>query len=198
MTDSLTDLLTLGSRWTFVGGKGGVGKTTTAAALAVSLADAGRAVLVLSVDPAHSLGDALEVELGPEPLRVPGVPRLRGMEIDATREQARFLDSHRGSLLRLLDRGSYLDRDDIGSFVELALPGADELAALFRLMELAAAPDSYVVVDTAPTGHTLRLLDLPRLARGWLAGLEAMEEKHRMVALGLTGAYRPDETAALL
>ena len=181
-----------------MGGKGGVGKTTTAAALAVSLADSGREVLVLSVDPAHSLGDALEVQLGPDPVAVPGVPRLRAMEIDASREQARFLDSHRGALLRLLDRGSYLDRDDVDSFVDLALPGADELAALFRLMELASAPDSYVVVDTAPTGHTLRLLDLPRVARGWLAGLEAMEEKHRLVSLGLAGAYRPDETAALL
>ncbi|MBW3627754.1 MAG: ArsA family ATPase [Gemmatimonadetes bacterium] len=195
---SLPTLLTLGTRWTFVGGKGGVGKTTTAAALAISLADAGEEVLVLSVDPAHSLGDALGVALGSEPVDMPGVPRLRALEIDAAREQERFLGSHRRALLLLLERGTYLDREDIDSLVDLTLPGADEIAAVFRLLDLASASERHVVVDTAPTGHTLRLLDLPGVARGWLAALEAMEEKHRTVALGLVGAYRPDDAAALL
>ncbi|HEX6629892.1 MAG TPA: ArsA-related P-loop ATPase, partial [Gemmatimonadaceae bacterium] len=74
-------------RWTIVGGKGGVGKTTVAATLAVALADAGQQVLALSTDPAHSLGDALGQPLGPEPRDVAGVPGLRAAELDAERER---------------------------------------------------------------------------------------------------------------
>ncbi len=175
-----------------------MGKTTTAAALALSLADAGERVLVLSVDPAHSLGDALGIPLRGEPAPVPGAPGLEAMEVDALRERHRFLGTRRGLLLRLIERGTYLERADAEDFVDLALPGTDELAALFRLMELAAGDDRRLVIDTAPTGHTLRLLDLPRVAREWLAALEAMEQKHRALALALAGAYRPDEAAGLL
>lgn len=194
----MLSLLTLGSRWTFVGGKGGVGKTTVSAALAVELAEAGRPILVLSVDPAHSLGDALGVALGPEPSPVPGVAGLLALEVDRRREEERFLGANREYLVRLLDRGTYLDRSDVGGLVELTLPGADELAALFRLLDLAADPHHQLVVDTAPTGHALRLLELPELALGWLDALDAMEEKHRAVSLALAGAYEPDEAARLL
>lgn len=194
----MIDLLALGSRATFVCGKGGVGKTTTAAALAVVLADAGRETLVLSLDPAHSLGDALDAALGPDPTPVPGVAHLQALEIDPRVEQSRFLGSERGALLELLERGTYLDGADVEGFVDLTLPGADELAALFRLVELLRDPALYLVVDTAPTGHTLRLLDLPGAARGWLGALEAMEEKHRAVSLALAGAYLPGEPYRLL
>jgi arsenite/tail-anchored protein-transporting ATPase len=186
--------------WTLVGGKGGVGKTTTAAALAVEMAEAGERVLVISVDPAHSLGDALGVTLGPEPCEVPiaGAGRLEAMEVDAAFEQRRFLDSRRASLLRLLERGTYLDAGDVEEFVDLAVPGMDEMAALLRLLEIAGGEDRRVVIDTAPTGHTLRLLELPRLARGWLGALDAMEEKHRAVAGALTGAVREDDVTEML
>ncbi|HEX2090905.1 MAG TPA: ArsA family ATPase [Longimicrobiaceae bacterium] len=192
----LAELVSPGPRWTFVGGKGGVGKTTVAAALAVALADAGERVLVLSTDPAHSLGDALGVLLGPEPRPVPGVEGLSALEVDAERERARFLEEHRDAVLRTVERGTYLERDEAAGFLDLALPGMDELAAVLRLMELAGESSGLrVVVDTAPTGHTLRLLDLPRLARDWIAALEAMEDRHREVALALAGAYREDEAA---
>jgi arsenite-transporting ATPase len=121
----LPDLLTLAGRLTLVGGKGGVGKTTTAASLAVVLAERGREVVVVSVDPAHSLGDALGMELGGEPTAVPGVPRLHALEVDAAGERERFLRTGRGSLLGLLQRGSYLDAADAAEVVDLALPGID-------------------------------------------------------------------------
>jgi arsenite-transporting ATPase len=186
----LPDFLTLAARLTLVGGKGGVGKTTAAASLAVALAERGREVVAVSVDPAHSLGDALGMELGGEPVAVPGVPSLRALEVNAAGERER--------LLSILQRGSYLDEEDAAGVVDLTLPGLDELAAVFRLLELTSRPDLHVVVDTAPTGHTLRLLQVPRLAREWLGALEAMEEKHRAVSLALAGAYQPDDATRFL
>lgn len=195
----LPERLPAGPGWTFVGGKGGVGKTTVAGLLAVALADSGARVLVLSTDPAHSLGDALGAQLGPDPAPVPDAPGLEALEVDAERERARFLERHREALIRLAERGTYLERDDVAGFLDLALPGMDELAAVLRLLELAEAdPALHVIVDTAPTGHTLRLLDLPRAAGGWIAALEAAEDRHREVSLALAGAYRPDEAARCL
>jgi arsenite/tail-anchored protein-transporting ATPase len=194
----LRHLLTVGSRWTLVGGKGGVGKTTTAAALAVEMAEAGDQVLILSVDPAHSLGDALGQRLGPEPVEVAGVPGLEAMEVSAEHERERFLASNRGHLLRLIERGTYLDEADAAGFVDLTLPGMDELAALLRLLSLVHGSGHRVVLDTAPTGHTLRLLELPTLARGWLEALQAMEEKHRAVSGALTGSVRIDDVSEML
>jgi arsenite/tail-anchored protein-transporting ATPase len=185
------------SRLILVGGKGGVGKTTTAAALGVALADQGRQVVVVSVDPAHSLGDALAVPLGAGPTPVPGVPGLSALEVDADGERRRFLETHRGALLALLERGTYLDSADASGLVDLTIPGLDELAALFMLRVLLRT-HPHVIVDTAPTGHTLRLLELPELARGWLQALQAMEEKSRAVSTALVGKYRPDEASSLL
>ncbi len=161
--------------------------------------DAGERVLALSLDPAHSLGDALGVELGPEPTVVEGVRGLSAFELDAELEKARFLEQHRPSLLRLLEGGTYLEQADIESFLGLSLPGVDELAALLRLMGLITGDAMpRVVIDTAPTGHTLRLLSLPRTAQAWLNALRAMEAKHRAVAEALAGTYPGDEATRFL
>ena len=195
--DRSSSFVAASPRLTLVGGKGGVGKTTTAAAIAVALADSGRPTLAVSVDPAHSLGDALGVRLGPDPHPVPEVERLTAMEVDPEEERQRFLESHRGALLSLLERGTYLDSSDAAALVDLTVPGLDELAALFRLRTL-LREERTLVVDTAPTGHTLRLLDLPDLARAWLGALRAMEDRTRAVSTALVGAYRPDEASELL
>ncbi len=195
----LVGKLALGRRWTFVGGKGGVGKTTVAAAIAVELADAGEETLVLSVDPAHSLGDALGCTLGPEPTAVPGAPAtLRAFEVDATTERDRFLAEWGDSIRKLIERGTYLDEDDARQVSDTTVPGIDELAALLRLARLAREFGGRVIVDTAPTGHTLRLLELPTLALGWIGALEAMERRHAAVAIGLVGEYHGDEATAFL
>src|SRR5690606_21717469 len=175
-----------------------VGKTTVAAALALQLADAGERVLVVSVDPAHSLGDALGVELGPETRRIPGVQGLEALEVDAEHERARFLANYGESMTALIERGTYFTAADIEQVEGLTVPGMDEIAAVLRFARLNAEFDGRVIVDTAPTGHTLRLLDLPAEAIRWLDALAAMEAKHAAIASAFTGGYEPDAIANLL
>ena len=187
-------------RFTFFAGKGGVGKTTCAAAAALDAAAAGEDVLVLSTDPAHSLGDALGVPLGPRPQRIPSPRgRLTAVEIDAPAAFRRFLSRRRERLAEIVERGTYLDREDVDRFVSLSLPGVDELIALLEVARLARAGEhERVVVDTAPTGHTLRLLSMPALLAKVATLLDDLQAKHRFLARSLAGAYRSDSTDALI
>jgi len=194
----LSSRLTLGSRLTFVGGKGGVGKTTVAAALAVELAGRGERILVLSTDPAHSLGDALGEQLAGEPREVRTVRGLMALEVDADLERRRFMEANGQAIRALIERGTYLDQADVAELTERVLPGLDELSALLAVSRLARTFEGRLIVDTAPTGHTLRLLQLPDLALRWLDALEAMEAKHAAVASALAGSYAGDEATNFL
>jgi arsenite-transporting ATPase len=141
------------------------------------------------------------VPLGSEPVAVPGVPGLSALEVAAERERVAFLEAHRASIAALVERGTYLDRSDIDAFLDLSFPGTDEIAALLRLARLVEGEGGnvpHVVVDTAPTGHTLRLLELPRTARGWLRALGAMDAKYRIVAEALAGAAPSDPVTQFL
>ena len=113
----------------FYGGKGGVGKTTCAAARAVAEASRGSRVLAISTDPAHSLGDALETKLSARPRRIPRTGRSRGTlyaaELDAPRAFRRWVVEHESALAQILEHGTLLDRDDIDALLELSLPGID-------------------------------------------------------------------------
>lgn len=202
--DALLDAL---PRLTLVAGKGGVGKTTCAAALAFDATKRPGRTLLLSTDPAGTLGDALGVRLGPEPMPI-AVPRgrrraspgsLEAFQLDAAAERRRFLDRWRETIVAIIDRGTYLDLEDIGGLVDAALPGADEIFAVLRLAELERATEyDRIIVDTAPTGHTLRLLDLPRTFAATVQLLEAMQAKHRFMVRSLTRSYRPDAADAFL
>jgi anion-transporting ArsA/GET3 family ATPase len=143
-------------RYLFVGGKGGVGKTTCAAAIALTAALDGSRTLVVSTDPAPSLGDALSRPLGPAPRRVPlRRGRLDAVEIDAAAALGRWLDTRRRHLERIALRGTWLDDDDVSRLLRLSLPGIDELAALLEIARFASGGAyDLIVVDTAPTGHT--------------------------------------------
>jgi len=184
----------------FFGGKGGVGKTTIAAATALAAADRGGRVLLVSTDPAHSLGDALERRLSTRPSHIAtrrGV--LAAVELDADRALERWLAARRRPLRTIAARGTYLDEDDIDRLLALSLPGVDELIGLVELHRLAtAAPREQIVIDTAPTGHTLRLLAMPEtLAR--IAGVLAdMLAKHQFLSESLAGAHRRDAADALV
>ena len=163
----------------FIGGKGGVGKTSLATALALELAASGQRTLLVSTDPAHSTADLLAVDLFDEPREV--APLLWAAEIDAERTADAHVRQVREDARRVLSREVLRTVDQQ---LELARRGAGtlEAALLDRLGRLlVGSEDTYdgVVVDTAPTGHTLRLLALPEQLAAWLEGLVARRSKQR-------------------
>lgn len=177
----------LDSRFTFVVGKGGVGKTTTAGALAVAFSDSGRSTHLISTDPAHSLGDLFDASFSTSSLRRGACGTdLTLEEFDAKAYAAGWIREATDPISEIFDRGTYLDREDISAFLDLSLPGLDEVMAALRLAELADEPAERIVVDTAPTGHTLRLLDSGRMLATWVTALRAMADKAAVVASHLT------------
>jgi len=161
-------------------GKGGVGKTSVAAATARRCAAAGLRTVVLSTDPAHSLSDSLEATLGPEP--VAAGDRLWGQEVRAQREMEEHWAAVQDWLTRLLaTRGIEQIRAE-----ELTVPpGMDELFSLLQIKRhQEEGRFDVVIVDCAPTGETLRLLGFPDIARWWLEKVFPWERR-------LVGAARP-------
>jgi arsenite/tail-anchored protein-transporting ATPase len=145
-------------------GKGGVGKTSVAAATARRCAAAGLRTVVLSTDPAHSLSDSLESELGPEP--TPAGANLFGQEVQAQEEMERHWDSVQGWLGSLLEERGV---DRISAEELTVPPGMDELFSLLWIKRHHEEGDfDCVVVDCAPTGETLRLLSFPDVVTWWL------------------------------
>jgi len=166
----------------FVGGKGGVGKTTTSAALALHLADSGRRCLVVSTDPAHSLGDVFDQKIGSSPKSL--APNLTGLEIDPDKVVDEYLASVKQNMRALVHPGMY---HEIDRQMELARasPGAVEAAMLERvagLMVSEAGEHDALVFDTAPTGQTLRLLALPEIMAAWTEGLLGHRERSDKMA----------------
>jgi arsenite-transporting ATPase len=142
-------------------GKGGVGKTTLAAATGVRAASLGHRTLVMSTDAAHSLGDSLAQAIGPEPTSV--VPNLDAMEIDVHHELEREFGPIRSFLTRFF-QGQGLD--EIVADELAVLPGMEELFSLLRVAELAQSRKyDLLLVDCAPTGETLRMLAAPDVLR---------------------------------
>src|SRR5690349_8388406 len=164
-------------------GKGGVGKTTLAAATAAHLARSGRKALVLSTDPAHSLADALEAELGGEPVEVDGLGGLYAAHIDSRA----LLDGAWGRLrehLTTILAGAGVDEPVADELT--VLPGVEELLALAAVQRTTrAGPWDVVVVDCAPTAETLRLLALPEALGGYV---ERLFPAHRRAVRGLLGS----------
>ncbi len=153
-------------------GKGGVGKTTSAAATAVHAARRGARTLVASADAAHSLGDVLEVRLGAEPREV--APLLSALEVDVRAET----DHHWGAIRDwLVSLFRYQGIEEVVAEELALLPGAEELTTLLAV-ERHAREGSHdlVVVDCAPTDAALRLLTLPEVARGALRVLLRVQQ----------------------
>jgi arsenite-transporting ATPase len=176
---------------TLYGGKGGVGKTTCAAATGVAAARAGESTLVVSTDPAHSLSDAFGTAVGAGPTEVR--PNLWAVETDPEAS----LEAYRRVFERLTEDltsvGVRLGDDGMGDlFASGLLPGSDELAALDRLAAIPGSDYDRVVVDTAPTGHTLRLLEMPSaVGRGVETARSVGEQVRRKANAARTLVFGP-------
>jgi len=162
----------------FVGGKGGVGKTTISCAYGVKCANEGVETLVVSTDPAHSVSDVFDQQFGDTPEPVDGVDGLHALEIDPEEEVTSHLDDIRR---RLSDQVSAAMVNEINQQLEMAhqTPGAYESALFDRFVDVMRNSDPYdrVVFDTAPTGSTLRLLALPEFMEGWVDRLMHKREQ---------------------
>ena len=175
------------------GGKGGVGKTTCATAVAFTLAG-GRpdtSFLLVSIDPAHSLADCLGGILPPE--------NLTTLELNAQECLSRFKAKHHRELREIVSRGTFLDEQDIGKFLELSLPGLDEIMAFLEISQWVKGRDyDCIIVDTAPTGHCIRLLTMPQLMQQWLSALDALLAKNRYIKTRFNPSAPDDETDRFL
>ena len=175
------------------GGKGGVGKTTSAAATALHLADKNpqKRILLASIDPAHSLMDSLN--------DTNTFKNLMVWEIDARASFQKFMERHRNTIKRIMERGTFLDNTDISALLSTSLPGIDELMGMVELVDL-LENDTYdiIVLDTAPTGHTIKFLQMPHLIKKWTRLLDLMMEKHRYMSKLYARYYRADDTDAFI
>jgi arsenite-transporting ATPase len=175
------------------GGKGGVGKTTCASATGLYLAKDFK-TLLFSTDPAHSLADSLGQELNDQPGEIKGVKNLSALEVSAERALSKFKTEHEFEIRRIVETGTNLDAEDIDSVLGLPIPGMDEVMGFKTMIDLVdeAKFDKYVV-DTAPTGHALRLLASPRLLDDWIKVMAKMRWKYRYMVETFAGRYNPDE-----
>ncbi|KAK3327363.1 anion-transporting ATPase-like domain-containing protein [Cercophora scortea] len=175
-------------RWIFVGGKGGVGKTTTSCSLAIQLAKVRRSVLLISTDPAHNLSDAFSQKFGKEARLVDGFTNLSAMEIDPN-----------GSIQDLLAGqgedaagGGTGDMGGMGGMMQdlaFAIPGIDEAMSFAEVLkQVKSLSYETIIFDTAPTGHTLRFLQFPSVLEKALAKVSQLSNQYGPLLNGFLGS----------
>ncbi|MCX6306107.1 MAG: ArsA family ATPase [Bacteroidetes bacterium] len=180
------------------GGKGGVGKTSCA--IATSLALAGNyKTLLISTDPAHSLSDGLEQQIGFNVVKVDGTDNLSAIEVVADEALSEFITGYQAELKKLFETSTNLDNQDIEEMLSLSIPGIDEVMSFKTIIDFIEEGeyDKYVV-DTAPTGHALRLISSPKLLDEWIKVAARMRWKYRYMITSFSGSYQPDEVDVLL
>ena len=197
----LESLIDVAGRYVFFTGKGGVGKTSTSSALAIALADRGQRVLLVSTDPASNLDEVLGTTLGQEPRPVTGVERLWAMNVDPEAAAAAYRERVVGPYRDLLPASAVVSiEEQLSGACTVEIAAFDEFTALLTDTDLTAGFD-HIVFDTAPTGHTLRLLALPAAwtsfidentlgtsCIGPLSGLSQQQERYAQAVATLADA----------
>jgi len=158
------------------GGKGGTGKTTSALAAALCLAwfYPSKKVLLISSDPAHSVGDSLGLAIGANKMRVDGVPNLEAQEIDPAPLLEVFKKNHEKEINEIIQRAGFYGQINIKEFLSFSLPGMEEMMIFLHIADkykhawYQPQEADIIVWDTAPTGHTLRLLEMPGMMDEWI------------------------------
>lgn len=178
---ALTNLCSNSLQFIMFGGKGGVGKTTMAAATALELAREHK-VLIFTTDPAPSLADSFGQVIGNEPTAVANVHNLFAMEVNARKVMEEFKQKYGGEILDILQQGTYLADEETEDIFHLDIPGMDEVMSLKKIIDFMDSSDyQQYIVDTAPTGHTLRLLMLPELLDNWIKFLASLRWKYHVM-----------------
>lgn len=161
----------------FVGGKGGVGKSTSAAALAYETAQSGHKTLLVSTDPAHNLGDIFNREIGGKTTKIS--ENLYGLEIDPEKETNKYIQGVKENIKGIVQT-NMMEEVHRQLDTAKASPGADEAALFDKLISIILEERENfdkLIFDTAPTGHTIRLLSLPELMGVWIEGLLQKRKK---------------------
>ena len=177
-------------------GKGGVGKTTVASTTAVYLAkkEPIKKILLISTDPAHSLADSFDVSPTQTLFALDSLSNLHVLQIDSERVLKEFKQEYGDAIKTLALRGTYLDQEDVDLFFSLSLPGLDEVMAITTVMKyVKEGAYGLIVLDTAPTGHFIRMLSSPIFLGNWAKAMDSMQAKHRYMASRFRrGPYRKD------
>lgn len=168
-------------KWVFVGGKGGVGKTTCSSILSILLSEVRSSVLIISTDPAHNLSDAFQQKFTKAPTLVTGFTNLYAMEVDPNVEY---------------DENHSSEAEGFMSDLTNSIPGIDEAMSFAEMLKLVQTMDySVIVFDTAPTGHTLRLLQFPATLEKGLAKMMSLRKKFGGLFSQITRMLGADEFA---
>ena len=175
----------------FVGGKGGVGKTSMAAALALRMSTSHK-ILLISTDPAHSLQDLLNVASFDTPAEFEGLFDV--WEPDSQVAFEAFKTAHAEEFRLLFDTSTHLDEEDIEQLLSLVIPGLDEIMGLKGLIDkMETGLYDKIIVDTAPTGHALRLLSTPYILDNWIKVMASMRWKYRFIQQTFKGKVDKDD-----
>lgn len=218
---SLSDLSHKNLQFILFGGKGGVGKTTMASASAIHFAE-DRKTLIFTTDPAPSLADSLEQKLSNEPTKISGAENLWAMEIDVKIVLEEFKEEYGEDILDILQKGTYLSDKEVEEMFELDIPGLDEVMGLKKIIDFmdpvrSQPPKASVdartrrtsngvdsqdynsyIVDTAPTGHTLRLLTFPEILDEWIKFLASLRWKYHYMVERFSGKRKIEKADEFL